>query len=684
MRTHKLPILLLLSLFAGQIVRAQVADSLHRLLKQSDADTTRMVLYGKLALLPGQAMELNLAYLDSAIAIGETVADKNYLGRSWKAKGDIYMGQALPDSAAVCFKEAIGLFEATGNALDFSMTYYSLGNAYSADDKLALALTAFITGEKSAMQNKLSRSAAYNKNGIAVINLQMGNMEEAERYRYEALAISFEVGDPKLTGWIYTGLAQISLAKHEYDSALVQFTHALESYTSGQYLAGIAGAHNNIGVSYSYLEQYDSAIAHYRIAAITKHQYGELNGESIAMTNISMLFVLMKNADSAIYYARRSMEIALMRNSVLQQAETFSVVAEAYAFNNQYDSAYHYQKLYKQYNDSVFNTSLREQISELKTQYDDEQQKQQIALLEQTNKVGELWNYVFASTGIIVFIIAVFTFMRYRSKKRANILLEMQNGQITEQKKEITDSILYAKRIQQALLASASLMKKHIPDHFVLYKPKDIVSGDFYWASAKNNSFWIAVCDSTGHGVPGAFMSLLNTTFLSEAINEKALEHPGEVFDFTRRRLIESLSHTDEQDSGGNDGMDAILLKITDTEVAYCGANGSGILIRNGTVTELASDKMPVGRSPRETIEFSSHKMSIQKGDIIYLFTDGYADQFGGEKGKKFKHKALVQLLAQNSSRPAKEQQEILADSHNKWKGNLEQVDDILIVGLFF
>ncbi len=659
-------------------------DSLQRELKAAKEDTTRMLIYSRLALIPAQDVKLSISYLDSALVIGERVTDKNYVGRIIKNKGEVFTIKALPDSAIFYFKQAIDVYTLTANWQELSMTYYSIANAYSALEQNELALESFIAGFTVADQHNIKRSKAYNKNGLATIHFKMKNYPEATRNHLEALKVSLDVGDPKLTGWIYTGLGQTLLSTGSLDSALTYFNGALASYSSVDYLPGVAAAHNNIGVTYCYQEKYNEAIPHYRIAASTKHEYGELHGESTALNNISQLYVLTDQPDSAVFYALASLRIASGLSSLNHKKMAYGYVADAYASAEQFDSAYKYERLFKNYTDSINDKNLNDQISEMRAKYDNDQQQQQIALLEKNNEIGQLWNYFFAAAGGLVLVVAIFVFARYRSKKKANELLEMQNNQISEQKKEITDSIQYAKRIQQALLASSSLIRKHLRDHFILYQPKDIVSGDFYWASAKNNSFWIAVCDSTGHGVPGAFMSLLNTTFLSEAINEKAFEHPGEVFDFTRRRLIESLSHADEEESGGNDGMDAILLKISGNEIEYCGANGSGILVRNGEVTELTTDKMPVGRSPRETVEFSTHNLNVQSGDIIYLFTDGYADQFGGAKGKKFKRKTLVEHLVRNHQRSSSEQKLMLEQNHVEWKGQLEQIDDILVVGLFF
>jgi serine phosphatase RsbU (regulator of sigma subunit) len=262
-----------------------------------------------------------------------------------------------------------------------------------------------------------------------------------------------------------------------------------------------------------------------------------------------------------------------------------------------------------------------------------------------------------------------------------------QKNIIQEKQKEIVDSIHYAHRIQTTILAKDEYLKKHLPEHFVLFKPKAIVSGDFYWATTKissynetitDNRFYLAVCDSTGHGVPGAFMSLLNISFLNEAIRDKNIAEPHEILNHVRKRLIKYISQ-----EGGQDGMDGIVMcfdRLNNT-ITYAGAHNAPIVIRNKEIIEYKADKMPVGVGVKNE-PFTLNTIHFQQGDMIYLYTDGYADQFGGPKGKKFKYKTLNALLSEISQEPLDTQRKKLDRAFEDWKGNLEQIDDVCIVGL--
>jgi serine phosphatase RsbU (regulator of sigma subunit) len=287
----------------------------------------------------------------------------------------------------------------------------------------------------------------------------------------------------------------------------------------------------------------------------------------------------------------------------------------------------------------------------------------------------------------MLLVFAIFMYNRFKVTSRQKNIIEQQKIQTEKQKsiieehqKETIDSINYAKRIQYALLANDDLLKQNLRQHFVLFKPKDIVSGDFYWATKHEEKFYLAVCDSTGHGVPGAFMSLLNMGFLSEAIKEKNITKPNEILDYVRKRLIESIGNDGQQD-----GMDAILICIeaheSDKIITYAAANNKPVVVSDNSVIEHIADKMPVGKGEKSD-SFTLFQLNAKTGDMLYLYTDGFADQFGGPKGKKFKYKQLNELLLNVRNNSTNEQKLELISVFENWKGELEQVDDVLLVGI--
>ena len=288
--------------------------------------------------------------------------------------------------------------------------------------------------------------------------------------------------------------------------------------------------------------------------------------------------------------------------------------------------------------------------------------------------------------GIVnLFLLFIITILFFTFFRRENVLFQKailkQKDIIEEKQKEILDSIAYAKRIQFSLLASDNLLTSNLPDYFVLFKPKDVVSGDFYWASPTDEGFIYITADCTGHGVPGAFMSLLNITKLSQTINENKITRPDVILNNIRTEIIKALNAEGSEES--KDGMDAVLCKLDlkNMKLQYAAANNPFYIIRDNQLLICKADKMPVGKGHDDSISFTFNEITLQKGDLIYTFTDGYADQFGGPKGKKFKYKQLEDILMSICNLPMSEQSSILNLKFEEWKGNLDQVDDVLIIG---
>ena len=269
-------------------------------------------------------------------------------------------------------------------------------------------------------------------------------------------------------------------------------------------------------------------------------------------------------------------------------------------------------------------------------------------------------------------------------KKKANSELAQKNKLITEQKKEITDSIQYASRIQNAMLPPGDYLDSLLPERFILFKARDIVSGDFYYITEKDGKVICVVADCTGHGVPGAFMSMLGISFLNEIISKhRDLPHSNEILEELRAHVIKSLHQTGRVGES-QDGMDLALYIVykESMKMEFSGANNSLWLIRDGELHEKKADKMPIGIYSWVEDSFTRHEIDLQKGDLIYSFSDGYSDQFGGPSGKKFMIKNFKKMLLKIHSKAMKEQKKIMVETLEQWMADTSQVDDILVVGV--
>ena len=280
----------------------------------------------------------------------------------------------------------------------------------------------------------------------------------------------------------------------------------------------------------------------------------------------------------------------------------------------------------------------------------------------------------------VVMLFGLFMLNRFLISQKQNALIQEQKEIVQIKNNEILDSIKYAKRIQSAILPAPDLINKHLKDYFILYKPKDIVAGDFYWLEIKNGKTLFAVADCTGHGVPGAMISVVCNNGLNRSVREHGLTDPGKILDKTREIVIQEFSKSEEQAEMA-DGMDISLCSIEGNKLLWAGANNPLWIIRKGKLLEKLPNRKPIGKYPFPE-PFLTHEITLEKDDRLYIFTDGFQDQFGGTKGKKYKVKNLKKLLISISNNPMNEQQGMLNTVFEEWRADLEQIDDICILGL--
>jgi len=303
------------------------------------------------------------------------------------------------------------------------------------------------------------------------------------------------------------------------------------------------------------------------------------------------------------------------------------------------------------------------------------------------------WYFILSAALALGLLIIFYIKIRERALKRENIILEekvrertatvvSQKEQLAQKNKDITDSIRYAKRIQFAILPEES----PYPDTFVLFKPKDIVSGDFYWFNQVGDKEFFAAVDCTGHGVPGAFMSIIGHNSLTKIVREYGILEPGRILDQLNMEVLQTL-HQRSDMGDVYDGMDLALVSYDKqgNYLEYAGAFNPLYLVRDGEILETKADKISIGRSALTTeAVFRNHRIEVKTGDTVYLFSDGYADQFGGELMKKFKYRNLKELILKIQSEPMPQQRIIFDLTIEKWRGDIEQLDDILVIGRRF
>jgi len=610
--------------------------------------------------------------------------------------GTIYNQQNEFYRADSCLTEALKVAKKI-NAVAFQGNIYNnFGMNYFSKFDYDKSLQNYFKAADIFTEVKDSVKLASTINNIANVYFIQKNLEKALQYHLQSLDLSRKMGSKSRIASSLNNIGLIYRDKGDYVKALECYNEALLIAKQINHKVGQSLLLNNIGKIQRILKNYADAEKSFLQSVVLKKELNDVGGLAHCYNNMGDLYLDMKQYDKSITYNLMAVEEAKKKNNLGILQNAYLSLSEVFGAKNNFEQAYNYHKLYINYKDSIFNAEKSQQLNELSTKYETQLKDKEIVkkdaeikVKETEAKQKETQRNAFIVGFLLVAVLTVLIFKNLRDKQRANkkleeayTTIEIKNSIVEQKNKDITDSINYAKRIQRALLASDFLLQKKLPEYFVFYKPKDIVSGDFYWATALGDTFYFATCDCTGHGVPGAFMSLLNISKLNEAINEKQIMEPHRVFNYVRDEIVKALN-PDGSINSTDDGMDAVLCAYDFKKMTlnFVCANNPLWLIREGKLVEYKADKIPVGKS-ETTNSFSLQTIELQKGDCIYTFTDGYADQFGGEKGKKFKYKQLQELLLSICNLPLNEQQTILSSTLDKWRGKIEQIDDILVVGV--
>lgn len=676
-----------------------IPDSLAGVLKAAQHDTTRIQVYLALSeelieskpdtviTLCVKALELADRSLHKANPKEKKVflylksSALNNTGYVYSKKGESILALEYYQSS-LKLKQEIGDTEGSASILN------NIAGVYEERGDVTKALDFYHEGLKICERTGNKEWVSGFLNNIGYIHNTQGDTKKALEYFLKALKIKEEIGDRRTIANALNNIGFVYSMRGEKAQALEYYNKSLELHRENGNKRGMGQAFNNIGGIHKDLGAYAPALENYEKSLSVREEVKDKRGIAIALLNIGDVHFRQKNYAQAEANALRSLDLSKELGFPAEIRNTAYLLFQVYEAREKHKDALEMHKLFKQMADSVNNVETKKAAIKSQVKYEFEK-KEAEALAKQEKKdleaaadkrKQELITGAIAMGLLIVLIFSGLLFNRFRLTKRQKRTIEEQKFLVEEKNRDITDSINYARRIQRALLASDAMLEANLgaSGYFVLFKPKDIVSGDFYWAIKKEGRFYLAVCDSTGHGVPGAFMSLLNISFMNEAIREQDISKPCEVFDHARQQLIANISS-----EGARDGMDGILLSLDANHgtVAYAAAHNAPLLVRNGEAIELKTDKMPVGLSDHQQA-FTHFTEELAPNDMLYLYTDGYADQFGGPKGKKFKYKQLETLLVSISSKPLAEQKNILEQTIEEWKGGLEQVDDILLVGI--
>jgi serine phosphatase RsbU (regulator of sigma subunit) len=638
---------------------------------------------------------LSTNYYFKALAI-DSVSSKKTIPDLYNNIGLNYQDEGNYEKAESYYFNALRIYHEQNNDDGMATTEDNLANIYDLQGNHLKALENHLKSLKIDSTLHKDANVALGYSNIATCYMSLRKNDKSLEYSFKALALSRKIG---ASGNLSNNLGNIGLAFiniFDVDSDKKGFSYVNNGrtlYITHDALLDTALVYENNAIEAS---------------SITGSKMGLINGYQ----GLAGIYSLQHNYDRAIFYYLQAYNISDSLGVLDEKMLNAKCLGHAYLQAGKYDMAAKYLDKTLSLKDSLFSDEKEKALGKLETKYEDdkkflEQQKEMAVAAEQDKRQKLATAGVSVGLGLVL-IFLFLLFRRFKVTNEQKKVIEEQKkyvdaayGQLQEKDKDITDSIAYARKIQSAIIPSEEYLKDSLGEYFVLYKPRDVVSGDFYWCHKEGGKVIFAVVDCTGHGVPGAFMSMIGNSMLNQVVIEnKIFSNSGEILNQVRNNLLRQLQQRG-QESVSRDGMDmAICIWDRDKNILqYSGANNSLYLVRKGVngsavqnpkfrphgndMLEVLADKQPIGyqEGKMETV-FTTQTIELKKGDTIYISSDGYQDQFGGDKNKKFTSRAFRDMLVSISGNTCAEQKQTLDSTIEKWKNSYAQTDDICVMGI--
>lgn len=692
-----------------------------------------------------------------------SVNDKKWQGIAFNIQGISFAIRGQYDSAAFYYDKNLTIQLELDNKEGIASAYNNLGLVHKDLGETEKAIDYFNLSLETYSDLKISRVPAMTLMNLADIYTNRGDHIQAIRYLHQSLKILEVIGNQQDIAHVNINIGKIYAQQEDFDRALLYFEKSAEILEKISDQQALAVVFSNIGLVYQSKKEYAKSMEYYQSAKEIQEGTGDRRGLATTLLNVSEVYIVLENFDSAMIACQNSLDLceqtgdpygkasALIRMSMVynrqqKYKDAIKLSEEALslvkALNNangirnasanlyaSYKAIGDFKKALEMYELSVSTwESLKSEENqkatieqEYKYQYDKQHLSDSLDFIKQ-REIGDLAHKSelekeeqqrYGLYGGLVFLTLLggLAFRGYRRKRKDNAIIAQQKKEVEKQKevieethREIKDSIAYAKRIQNAILPPDRLVKESLKNSFILYKPKDVVAGDFYWLSQVEDNVLYAAADCTGHGVPGAMVSVVCNNALNRAVREYGLTDPGKILDKTREIVTSEFEKSDDE---VKDGMDISLcsLNLKTGELNWAGANNPLWIIRKEKdvideikpdlstdpdsyrdsskyeLIEVKADKQPIGKFSHP-VPFTTHSLKLSGGDSIYIFTDGFPDQFGGEKGKKFKASNLKNLILSIQDNSMDQQKLLLDEALETWRGKLEQVDDVCIIGV--
>jgi serine phosphatase RsbU (regulator of sigma subunit) len=694
---------LLFFLFLGSLnfLSAQLNERQKSLLKELNAtkkDSIRIYILSEIAYeYEASSLEKANEYYDKAIALAKKSKSSYWLGKNYGYKALIYQFNRDYDSAVFFLNKAIKIAESLNDREQQSKQLCNLGKTYFENDKIPLSIEAYkkaLTLSKNINQ-QLVMSSSYR--GIGVCYDKLGNYNYSLKYHNLALAIDLPMNYAQGIGMDYSNIANAYMDLKNLKKASEYYTKAIDKFKE----LGIEGeelaiTYNNQASIKFQTDQFQEALSLFFKAKDQFKLSKETGSIPFINKNIASCYLRLNQIDKAKIYIDSALMNFTMASNPRLVLESRLILAEILMKENRnaeaakmlFDMIGERDSLAQSYQIEKLNeleVKFQSKEKDMKIKEAEAEKKEKDAALSLQKSINERRKiFVFGLSIVGLLLLFLFLNLRKTNQKtqKANKEIARQKLIIEEKSEEITASIRYAERIQNAILPSHQILKDFFKDYFVLYLPKDIVAGDFYWTERKDNFIMFAAADCTGHGVPGAMMSVVCFNALNQAVREFSLVNPAEILNKTRELVLNTLSKNDQNVM---DGMD-ISLSVIDLErniLHFSGANNSLYVFKNASseLLKLKGNRYPIGFS-HEMLPFTSETFHLDIGDRIFSTTDGFPDQFGGEQGKKYKTKNFEELLLSIQDLELSQQQNRLLTEFQQWKRDYDQTDDVCVFSI--
>ncbi len=619
--------------------------------------------------------------------------------------GFLFDSQGKTVLAIENYKAALGLFEKIGDKKGTSSPINNLGKAYYNLGDVEKALSYYLKALKIREDFDEEEKTIVVNNNIATVYQDQGEDSISEFYYWKALRTSLKYNNKHVQGITHHQIGKIFYRKNKIDSALVYYKISYQLRKEIGQKQGMSESLHSMGALYTESDREDEAFAAYNLSLRILEGTNYLDGFISAKSGLASLYLQRGEKGKALILAESAFEYSQKIGFPEVIKSTSKLLSEVYTEVGKFEKALNMYKLSLQMKDNLVNLDNKKSVYKQQVDFNFQQKKQVLIIEEEKRKIHtqqeeEKKNLIimFISIGLIILIVfTLFLYNRFRLIKKQNALIEQQkrvvdeqqvklvgiNSELSSKNDMITDSIYYAKKIQKAILPDEETFHKYFQDIFVFYQPKDIVSGDFYWGYKTEKEILFTVADCTGHGVPGAFMSLIGSNILDKIVGEMKITRPDLILEQLSKEIYTRLQA--EKDSDVKDGMDLVMCSINleTKKLQLAGAYNPMYIVRGKEIIQFKTDRYQLGNLDHidnKTLKLQT--FDLKTNDIIYLFSDGFPDQKGGKKGKKYFYPPFRDLIIKNSELSLNKQKENFDKELKYWKGEKEQIDDILIMGL--